>query len=35
MIKLNLSYAFGGTIKNSRKSDSAEDEKKRSTLNEN
>jgi hypothetical protein len=35
MIKLNLSYAFGGAIKNSRKSDSAEDEKKRSTLNEN
>ncbi|TDQ08449.1 outer membrane beta-barrel family protein [Pedobacter metabolipauper] len=35
MVKLNLNYNFGGTIKNARKSDGADDEKKRSTLNEN
>lgn len=35
MVKLNLSYNFGGTIKTFKKSDGAEDEKKRSTLNEN
>lgn len=35
MIKLNLSYNFGGSIKNARKSNGAEEEKKRSTLNEN
>eukprot|EP01133_Synstelium_polycarpum_P016388 gene16388-19500_t len=35
MIKLNLSYNFGGTIKNVKKGNVAEDEKKRSTLNEN
>ncbi|WP_442592000.1 outer membrane beta-barrel protein [Pedobacter sp. AW31-3R] len=35
MVKLNFSYSFGGTIKNTKKSDSAEEEKKRSVLNEN
>lgn len=35
MVKLNLSYNFGGTIKNTKKSNSAEEERKRSTLNEN
>ncbi len=35
MVKLNISYNFGGTIKNTKKSDSAEDERKRSTLREN
>ncbi|MCW3465163.1 outer membrane beta-barrel family protein [Chitinophaga nivalis] len=35
MIKLNLSYNFGGAIKNVRKNNVAEEEKKRSTLTEN
>lgn len=35
MIKLNLNYNFGGTIKAVKKSEGADDEKKRSTLNEN
>lgn len=35
MIKLNLSYNFGGTIRNAKKSAGAEEEKKRSALNEN
>jgi hypothetical protein len=35
MVKLNLNYNFGGTIKTSKKTDGAEDEKKRSTVNEN
>lgn len=35
MVKLNLSYNFGGTIKSIKKSNGAEDEKKRSTVNEN
>ncbi|HMI03204.1 MAG TPA: outer membrane beta-barrel family protein [Pedobacter sp.] len=35
MVKLNFSYNFGGTIKNTKKSNGAEDERKRSTLNEN
>jgi len=35
MIKLNLSYNFGGTIKNTKKSNSAEEERKRSAINEN
>lgn len=35
IIKLSLNYNFGGAIKNPRKSDGAEEEKKRSTLNEN
>ena len=35
MVKLNFSYNFGGTIKNTKKSNGAEEERKRSTLNEN
>lgn len=35
MVKLNFSYSFGGTIKNTKKSNGAEEERKRSTLNEN
>jgi hypothetical protein len=35
MVKLSLSYNFGGTIKTIKKSNGAEDEKKRSTVNEN
>lgn len=35
MVKLNLSYSFGGTIKNAKKSNGAEEEKNRSTLSEN
>ena len=35
MVKLNFSYSFGGTVKNTKKSNSADDERKRSTLNEN
>ncbi|KEQ28645.1 hypothetical protein N180_04405 [Pedobacter antarcticus 4BY] len=35
MAKLNFSYNFGGTIKTIKKSNGAEDEKKRSTVNEN
>jgi outer membrane receptor protein involved in Fe transport len=35
MVKLNLSYSFGGAIKNTKKSNSAEDEKKRTNMNEN
>jgi outer membrane receptor protein involved in Fe transport len=35
MVKLNFSYSFGGTIKNTKKSDAVEDERKRTTLNEN
>ena len=35
MVKLNFSYNFGGTVKNTKKSNSADDERKRSTLNEN
>lgn len=35
MVKLNMSYSFGGTVKNTKKSNSAEDERRRSTLNEN
>ncbi|RZJ64652.1 MAG: TonB-dependent receptor [Flavobacterium sp.] len=35
MVKLNFSYSFGGTVKNTKKSNSAEDERRRSTLNEN
>ena len=35
MVKLNFSYNFGGTVKNTKKSNGAEDERKRSTLNEN
>jgi len=35
MVKLNLSYNFGGALKNTKKSNSAEDERRRSTLNEN
>jgi hypothetical protein len=35
MVKLNLSYSFGGAIKANKKSNGAEDEKKRSTVNEN
>ncbi|RZJ56338.1 MAG: hypothetical protein EOO45_28940 [Flavobacterium sp.] len=35
MVKLNMSYSFGGTVKNTRKSSGAEDERRRSTLNEN
>lgn len=35
MVKLNLSYNFGGPIKTFKKTDGAEDEKKRSTVNEN
>ncbi|WP_166641903.1 outer membrane beta-barrel family protein [Pedobacter duraquae] len=35
MAKLNLSYSFGGTIKNGKKNNGAEEEKKRSAVNEN
>lgn len=35
MVKLNFSYSFGGTVKNTKKSNSAEDERKRSALSEN
>ncbi len=35
MVKLDFSYNFGGTIKTIKKSNGAEDEKKRSTVNEN
>lgn len=35
MVKFNLNYNFGGTIKNTRKSSGAEDEKKRGTISEN
>lgn len=35
MVKLNFSYSFGGAIKNTKKSNSAEEEKKRSTMTEN
>lgn len=34
MVKLNLSYSFGGTVKNTKKSNSAEEERKRSALSE-
>lgn len=35
MVKLNMSYSFGGTVKNTKKSNSAEDERRRSTLSDN
>lgn len=35
MVKLNFSYNFGGTIKNTKKSNGAEEERKRSALSEN
>jgi Outer membrane protein beta-barrel family len=35
MVKLNFSYNFGGTVKNTRKSNGAEEERKRSALSEN
>ncbi|MES2418974.1 MAG: outer membrane beta-barrel family protein [Bacteroidota bacterium] len=35
MVKLSFSYSFGGTIKNTKKSNGAEEERKRSTLSEN
>ncbi len=35
MVKLNFSYNFGGSIKTSKKSNGAEDEKKRSSISEN
>lgn len=35
MVKLNFSYSFGGTVKNTKESNSAEDERRRSTLNQN
>lgn len=35
MVKLNFTYSFGGTVKNTKKSNSAEDERKRSALSEN
>jgi hypothetical protein len=35
MVKLNFSYNFGGTIKNTKKSSGAEEERKRSALSEN
>lgn len=35
MVKLNLSYNFGGMIKTVKKSEGADDEKLRSTLKEN
>ena len=35
MVKLNFSYNFGGAIKNTRKNNGAEEERRRSTVNEN
>ena len=35
MVKLNFSYNFGGTVKNTKKSNGAEEERKRGTLSEN
>jgi len=35
MVKVNFSYNFGGTVKNTKKNSGAEEERKRSTLNEN
>ena len=35
MVKLNFSYSFGGTIRNTKKSNGAEEERKRSAVNEN
>jgi len=35
MVKLNFSYNFGGTIKNTKKSNGVEEERKRSALSEN
>lgn len=35
MVKLNFSYNFGGSIKNTKKSNSAEEEKRRSAVSEN
>jgi hypothetical protein len=35
MVKLNVSYSFGGTIKNTKKSNGAEDERKRTNMSEN
>jgi outer membrane receptor protein involved in Fe transport len=35
MVKLNMSYSFGGTVKNIKKGNGAEEERKRTNLNEN
>lgn len=35
MVKLNFSYSFGGAVKSTKKSNSAEEERRRSVLNEN
>jgi hypothetical protein len=35
MVKLNFSYNCGGTVKNTKKSIGAEEERKRSALSEN
>ena len=35
MVKLNFSYNFGGTVKNTKKSNGAEEERRRSALSEN
>jgi len=35
MVKLNFSYSFGGTIKNAKKTNGAEEEKRRSAVGEN
>ncbi|RBQ11521.1 outer membrane beta-barrel family protein [Pedobacter miscanthi] len=35
MVKMNFNYSFGGTVKNTKKSNSADDERRRSALSEN
>ena len=35
MVKLNFSYSFGGTVKNTKKSNGTEEERRRSSLGEN